>query len=129
MNQIEVKGLRIAYERVGEGPPLVLLHGGLSDSREWRRQLEGLSDELTVVAGDAPGCGHLADPPETFRLPEYAEYLASLPDTFLCKRVMEEKRTHLGQGGEEENTRSSVQTKKLQMFGGRPQWMHLVYSG
>ena len=42
---------------------------------------------------------------------------------------MKEKRTHLGDGGEEENTRSSVQTEKLHLFGGRPQWMHLVYSG
>ena len=80
MNQIELRGLRIAYRRAGEGPPLVLLHGGLSDSREWRRQLEELSDEFTVVAWDAPGCGQSSDPPETFRLPEYAECLAAFID-------------------------------------------------
>jgi pimeloyl-ACP methyl ester carboxylesterase len=77
MDQIEVEGLRIAYQRVGEGPLLVLLHGGLSDSREWRRQLEVLSDEFTMVAWDAPGCGQSSDPPETFRLPEYADCLAA----------------------------------------------------
>jgi hypothetical protein len=33
--------------------------------------------------------------------------LNSLPDTFLCKGLMEEKRTYLGQGGEEQKTRSS----------------------
>jgi len=80
MEQIEVKGLRIAYQRAGEGPPLVLLHGGLSDRREWRRQLEELSDEFTVVAWDAPGCGQSSDPPETFRLPEYADCLAAFVD-------------------------------------------------
>jgi pimeloyl-ACP methyl ester carboxylesterase len=80
MNQIEVKGLCIAYQRAGEGPPLLLLHGGLSDSREWRRQLEELSDELTVVAWDAPGCGQSSDPPETFRLPEYADCLTGFVD-------------------------------------------------
>ncbi len=53
--------------------------------------------------------------------------LTSLPDTFE-KRVV--KGTHpFGQGGEEENTRSSQQAEKLHLFGGRPQWMHLVYSG
>ena len=31
----------------------------------------------------------------------------SLPDTFLSKRVMKEKRTYLGGGGEEQKTRSS----------------------
>lgn len=50
MDQIEVEGLRIAYERVGEGPPLVLLHGFLSDSWTWRWQLDELSDEFAVVA-------------------------------------------------------------------------------
>lgn len=80
MDQIEIEGLRIAYQRAGEGPPLVLLHGGLSDSREWRRQLEELSDEFTVVAWDAPGCGQSSDPPETFRLPEYADCLTGFVD-------------------------------------------------
>ena len=86
MNHIEVEGLRIAYERAGEGPPLLLLHGGLSDSREWRRQLEELSDEFTVVAWDAPGCGQSSDPPETFRLPEYAGCLAAFVDALGLER-------------------------------------------
>ncbi len=37
----------------------------------------------------------------------YGPPLLSLPDTLFSKRVMEEKRPSLGQGGEEENTRSS----------------------
>jgi pimeloyl-ACP methyl ester carboxylesterase len=80
--QIEVGGLRIAFQRAGEGPPLVLLHGALSDSRAWRRQLDGLSDEFTVVAWDAPGCGRSSDPPapETFRLSDYADCLAGFVD-------------------------------------------------
>jgi len=80
MDEIEVAGLRITFERVGEGPPLVLLHGILGDSRVWRRQLDELQDEFTVVAWDAPGCGRSSDPPETFRLPEYADCLAGFVD-------------------------------------------------
>jgi pimeloyl-ACP methyl ester carboxylesterase len=71
-----IEGLTIAYERAGQGPPLVLLHGGLSDHREWRDQLAGLSDSFTVIAWDAPGCGDSDDPPETFRMPDYARVLA-----------------------------------------------------
>ena len=57
MNDVEVRGLRIAYQRVGQGLPLVLLHGALGDSRDWRPPLDALSDEFTVVAWDVPGCG------------------------------------------------------------------------
>src|ERR671919_1022763 len=76
MDQVEVAGLRIAFERAGGGPPLVLVHGAVCDGRVWRRQLDDLSDEFTVVAWDAPGCGRSADPPESFRLPDYSDALA-----------------------------------------------------
>jgi len=77
MDVVEVDGLNIAYERVGSGPALVLLHGYVGDgSTTWRRQLDGLSDEFTVVAWDAPGAGHSTEPPEEFGLDEYADCLA-----------------------------------------------------
>lgn len=87
MDEIEVGGLRIAFERRGEGPALVLLHGGYGlDSRQWRRQLDGLSDEFTVVAWDAPGAGRSSDPPEGFRLPDYADCLAGLVEALGLER-------------------------------------------
>jgi pimeloyl-ACP methyl ester carboxylesterase len=75
-----VDGLTIAFERAGTGPPLVLLHGGLSDHRDWRPQLEGLSAAFTVVAWDAPGTGGSSDAPQTFRMPEFAACLAGFID-------------------------------------------------
>jgi len=80
VERIRVGGLSVAYERAGTGPLLVLLHGGLSDHREWRRQIEALSDTHTAVAWDAPGCGESDDPPETYRMPEYAARLADVID-------------------------------------------------
>jgi pimeloyl-ACP methyl ester carboxylesterase len=62
------------------------LHGALSDSRVWRAQLSALSDALTVVAWDAPGCGDSSDPPEHFRLPQYAECLGSFIDALGLER-------------------------------------------
>lgn len=77
MDTIDVDGLRIAYERAGEGPPLVLLHGYVGDGpTTWRRQIEGLSDEFTVIAWDAPGAGRSSDPPESFGMSGYADCLA-----------------------------------------------------
>jgi pimeloyl-ACP methyl ester carboxylesterase len=43
MGEIEIMGLRIAYQRAGEGPPLVLLHGYVGDGpATWRSQLDAL---------------------------------------------------------------------------------------
>jgi pimeloyl-ACP methyl ester carboxylesterase len=80
MDRVQVGSLSIAFQRSGEGAPLLLLHGGASDSREWRRQLAGLSDDFTVVAWDAPGCGCSSDPPDGFLMPDYADCLAAFID-------------------------------------------------
>ncbi|MDF9751634.1 alpha/beta fold hydrolase [Arthrobacter sp. ES3-54] len=76
MDTVEVAGLRIRYQRAGQGPPLVLLHGAYEDSRIWRRQLDGLSDEYTVFAWDAPGCGGSDDPQPDFTGKDLADALA-----------------------------------------------------
>ena len=46
-----------SYREAGDGPPLVLLHGIGGGARSFRRQLDGLSGNLRVIAWDAPGYG------------------------------------------------------------------------
>lgn len=78
MEQVEVEGLRVAYERAGSGPPLMFVHGFVGDGHStWSRQVEALCDDFTVVAWDAPGAGLSDQPPEWFRLPDYADCLAA----------------------------------------------------
>ncbi len=72
-DEIDVDGVRIAFERAGVGWPLILLHGFFCDRSLWRPQLAGLSDEFMVVAPDLPGCGQSSDPPETFGMPDFAD--------------------------------------------------------
>ncbi|MDN5915187.1 MAG: alpha/beta hydrolase [Pseudonocardia sp.] len=82
METTEVGGLRVTYERAGAGPALVLLHGYVGDGQTtWRRQLDELSDDFTVVAWDAPGAGGSSDPPEDFGIAGYADCLAEFIDT------------------------------------------------
>ncbi len=80
MLRADVSGLSVAYERVGTGPALVLLHGFTHDSRVWRPQLESLSDEFTVIAWDAPGAGQSPDPPERFTMSDWADCLGGVLD-------------------------------------------------
>jgi pimeloyl-ACP methyl ester carboxylesterase len=78
MEAVRAFGLEIAYERVGQGPPLVLVHGAGDDSRIWQPQLDALADELTVVAWDEPGAGRTRDLPAGFGLADYANCLGAL---------------------------------------------------
>ena len=78
MDTIDVDGLRITYERAGSGPPLVLRHGYVGDGpATWCHQLDGLGDDFTVIAWNAPGTGGSSDPPEPFGMAGYADTLAA----------------------------------------------------
>lgn len=81
MEPAELKRVRvgrhsIAFRTAGDGPPLVLLHGFLCDSRCWRTQLTSLADQFTVVAWDAPGAGFSPDPADDFTITDWAGVLS-----------------------------------------------------
>jgi pimeloyl-ACP methyl ester carboxylesterase len=80
LSHIEIDGLSVGYRQAGAGPPLVLLHGFLCDSRCWRRQLADLSGEFTVTAWDAPGAGSSSDPPNSFTLADWSRCLGRFLD-------------------------------------------------
>ncbi|MFI9831264.1 alpha/beta fold hydrolase [Streptomyces sp. NPDC051913] len=78
MATVQVGGVEVAYDRVGQGPPLVLVHGAGYNARMWRPQLFTLADEFTVVAWDEPGAGRSSDLPPGFTLADYAHCLAAV---------------------------------------------------
>jgi 3-oxoadipate enol-lactonase len=49
--------LRLAYDRIGEGNPFVLLHAGIADRRMWRPQVESLSAKFELISVDLRGFG------------------------------------------------------------------------
>ncbi|MEM6796807.1 MAG: alpha/beta fold hydrolase [Acidobacteriota bacterium] len=72
------RGAEIAYQRLGSGEPLVLLHsfGAGHSSAEWRQVAERLASSFEVFAPDLPGWGHSSGPPEASPSPSlYAEWL------------------------------------------------------
>ncbi|MFF2780877.1 alpha/beta fold hydrolase [Streptomyces sp. NPDC058052] len=81
MATVQVSGLEVAYDRAGEGPPVVFLHGAASDARLWRPQLDVLADAFTVVAWDEPGAGRSSDLPGSYGLPDYADCLAAVVES------------------------------------------------
>ncbi|APE25998.1 MULTISPECIES: alpha/beta fold hydrolase [Streptomyces] len=81
MVMVQCSGLEVAYYRVGEGPPVVFLHGAAGDGRLWQPQLDVLSDAFTVVAWDEPGAGRSSDVPASFGLTDYAHCLAAVVES------------------------------------------------
>ncbi|TYT61931.1 alpha/beta fold hydrolase [Natrialba swarupiae] len=51
----------IAYERHGNGPPLILLHGGSGTRRSWETLRPALADDFTLVVPDRRGRGDSSD--------------------------------------------------------------------
>jgi 3-oxoadipate enol-lactonase len=63
---VERDGARIAYDSVGSGPTLVLLHAGIADRRMWDAQLPALAARYRVLRYDLRGFGDSPMPPGPF---------------------------------------------------------------
>ena len=48
-------GTRIGYRRLGSGPPLIIVHGGLGSSAGWVAVAEWLARDFEVVLFDRRG--------------------------------------------------------------------------
>ena len=75
----------------GDGPPLVLLHGGYGSWSHWIRNVLPLSRQFRVIAADLPGLGESATPPE----PWTAAGLAAIVVEGLHILLREGERPHL----------------------------------
>ena len=80
----EVNGTRLYYEAVGEGLEVVLIHGGLVDSRLWDAQMAPLSRRFRVVRYDLRGFGRSAAAPEPF---SHLEDLRALLDFLKIRKA------------------------------------------
>ncbi len=58
---VEVNGIRMWYDERGGGDPLVLLHGGLTDSRDFTGNLDTLASQFRLLLPERRGHGHTAD--------------------------------------------------------------------
>jgi hypothetical protein len=53
----KVNGISLYYATIGNGPPVVLLHGGLANSDYWGNQVKALAPHHTVIVVDSRGHG------------------------------------------------------------------------
>ena len=81
---VEVKGKRMAYVEMGEGDPVVFLHGNPTSSYLWRNIVPHVAGQARCVAPDLIGMGgsdKLDDPgPGSYRFVEHRDYLDGFLD-------------------------------------------------
>ena len=63
---------------MGEGPPILLIHGITSSSRTWKRVMPRLAENYTVIAPDLLGHGRSAKPQGDYSLGAYASGIRDL---------------------------------------------------
>lgn len=75
----EVRGKKLYVEKLGSGPPVVFLHGGMSFfDNTFQQQRAAFAAGHTVIGIDQAGHGHSPDVPGAFSYPQMAEDTASV---------------------------------------------------
>ncbi len=74
----DVNGTRLYYEEIGQGVPVVLIHGLCLSSRMWDEQVDVLARRFRVIRYDVRGFGRSAVP--TSRAFRHADDLRALLD-------------------------------------------------
>jgi abhydrolase domain-containing protein 6 len=80
LRMIQLGRGRLAYRRVGKGPPLLLIHGWSGSSRHWLTTMVGLADIRTIYAIDLPGFGETPALAGTPSLAELADIVTAFVD-------------------------------------------------
>ncbi len=71
-----IKGLEINYEVIGEGKPLLILHGWGSNSERWQKVGELLAKKgVKVIIPDLPGFGKSQSPSMAWGLDDYCDFI------------------------------------------------------
>jgi pimeloyl-ACP methyl ester carboxylesterase len=84
---VSVKGQRIAYLDVGQGQPVILIHGFGGSMWQWEHQQTPLSSQVRLITPDLIGSG-LSDKPDIEYLPEQMlEYFVGFMDALQTRQA------------------------------------------
>ncbi len=78
---VEVFGSKMHYIDVGEGEPILFLHGNPTSSYLWRNIIPHVSDQARCIAVDLIGMGKSDHPAIPYRYDDQYRYLSAFIDT------------------------------------------------
>lgn len=89
MPSVDVRDIRMYYERAGSGPPLLFISGSGGDLRRRPNVFESpLGREFDILAYDQRGLGQTSIPDGPYEMRDYAEDAAALLDAVGWERCL-----------------------------------------
>ena len=79
--KLKVGDQQAHYLKAGSGPPVVLIHGGASDSRDWVGTLAALSHRYSLYAPDLLGFGLSDRTKDGYYLSDFSEFILGFMET------------------------------------------------
>ncbi len=73
MPKLNVGDVELYYEIVGQGEPLLFIHGLGSSARDWQLQADFFCQQYRVITFDTRGHGQSAKPPGPYSVPLFAQ--------------------------------------------------------
>lgn len=77
-SRVLLRGVAVTYEHVGDGAPIMVLHGWGGQAAAVRPIVDCLGDRWHVCAPDLPGFGASMSPPEAWSVRDYAAVVRAL---------------------------------------------------
>ncbi len=87
IHTVEVNGERVAYLDVGQGRPVILIHGFGGSMWQWEHQQQPLSAEFRLITPDLIGSGLSTKPEIEYRPEHMLEYFIGFMDALRIRQA------------------------------------------
>ena len=86
-HHVRLRGITLYYEVEGQGPPLLLLHGGAGNGMQFEKQRPEFARSHRLIVPDSRAQGRSTDRPGPLTYHDMAEDMVALLDTLHVRRV------------------------------------------
>lgn len=87
IHTVEVNGERVAYLDVGQGKPVILIHGFGGSMWQWEHQQQPLSAEFRLITPDLIGSGLSTKPEIEYRPEQMLDYFIGFMDALRIRQA------------------------------------------
>lgn len=84
--KVKVNDYQAHYLKAGSGPPIVLIHGGASDSRDWVSTMAALTHRYSLYAPDLIGFGQSDRTKDGYYLSDFSEFILGFVEALGLER-------------------------------------------